>query len=376
MDGYCTKKENNHLEMALPMGQKSLIFDAHLDLSMNAMEWNRDLRWTVEEIRKNEEGMTDKPDRGKGTVSFPSMREGSVGICVATQIARYVKPGNWLPGWSSPEQAWAQTQGQLAWYKAMEKAGEMIQIRNKHDLEKHLKLWINPPEKAPIGFVLSLEGADSILSISHLEIAYNYGLRAIGLAHFGPGTYAMGTGSAGGIGIKGSELIREIEKFGMILDLTHLSDESFFEVLDLYKGPVWASHNNCRVFVPHKRQFTDEQIKEIIRRDGVIGVALDAWMLVPDWISGKSDPEQMGVTLKLMINNIDHICQLAGNSLHVGIGSDLDGAFGTEQGPCDLDTIADLQKVPSMLKDIGYSEDDIHNIMSFNFIHFLEKNLP
>src|ERR1700680_2832160 len=102
------------------------IIDAHLDLAMNAMEWNRDLRQPLDQIRKREAGMSDKPDRGKGTVSFDELRKGNIGLVVATQIARYVAPGNSLPGWHSPEQAWAQTQAQLAWYKAMEEDGEMI----------------------------------------------------------------------------------------------------------------------------------------------------------------------------------------------------------------------------------------------------------
>jgi membrane dipeptidase len=355
---------------------KSLIFDAHLDLAMNALEWNRDLRWRVEDIRKSEEGMTDKPDRAKGTVSLPSMREGHVGLCIATQIGRYVKRGNNIPGWSSPEQAWAQTQGQLAWYKTMEDNGEIVQIRTPNDLQKHLHLWENPSEKEAIGYILSLEGADSIISMDHLQTAYDYGLRAIGPAHYGPGTYAYGTDSNGGISIKGRELLKEMERLGIILDATHLCDESFREALDLYQGPVWASHNNCRSFVPHSRQFTDEQITELANRNGVIGIALDAWMMVPGWIRGKSDPKAMGVSLKLMINNIDHICQLTGNSLHAGIGSDLDGAFGREQCPYDLDTIADLQKVPAMLSKIGYSASDIKNILSDNWISFLKKNLP
>jgi membrane dipeptidase len=358
------------------MEKKLLIFDAHLDLAMNALEWNRDLRWATEELRKSEEGMTDKPDRAKGTVSLPSMREGHIGICVATQIARYVKSGNKIPGWRSPEQAWAQTQGQLAWYKTMEEAGEMVQICTSNELENHLRLWENPTIKSPVGYILSLEGADSIISMSHLEKAYQYGLRAIGPAHYGPGTYAHGTDSQGGIGSKGRELVGEIERMGLILDVTHLCHESFHETLDLFNGPVWASHNNCRVFVPHNRQFSDEQITELISREAVIGVALDAWMMVPGWIRGKSDPESMGVSLKQIINNIDHICQLAGNSLHAGIGSDLDGAFGKEQCPYDVDTIADLQKITGMLYKIGYSETDVQNIMSRNFIRFLQKNLP
>jgi membrane dipeptidase len=304
------------------------------------------------------------------------MREGLVGLCVATQIGRYVKPENRIPGWKSPEQAWAQTQGQLAWYKTMEEAGEMIQICTVDQLAKHIQLWENPLRNSPVGYVLSLEGADSIISMKHLEKAYQYGLRAIGPAHYGPGTYAQGTDSNGGIGSKGRELLSEMQRLGMILDATHLCDDSFREALDIYKGPVWASHNNCRAFVPHNRQFSDEQIKELADRGAVIGVALDAWMMVPRWIRGKSDPKTMGVSLNLMIKNIDHICQLTGSSLHAGIGSDLDGAFGTEQCPYDLDTIADLQKVPDMLTDIGYSSSDILNIMSSNWISFLKKNLP
>ena len=349
------------------------IFDAHLDLAMNALEWNRDLTWTVEEIRKSEIGMTDKPDREKNTVSLDAMRKGNIGLCVATQIARYVKKDSHLPGWNSPHQAWAQTQGQLAWYKAMEDIGEMIQITNAEQLNNHLELWENPTSKTPIGYILSLEGADSIITISHLEKSFQQGLRAIGPAHYGPGTYAHGTDSVGGIGVKGKALLKKIEELNLILDATHLCDVSFWETMKVYNGPVWASHNNCRKFVDHNRQYSDEQINELISRGAVIGIALDAWMMVPNWVRGVSTPKSMDVTLNQMIDNIDHICQLSGNSLHVGIGTDLDGAFGKEQTPYDLDTIADLQKVPIMLSKKGYTENDIENIMSQNFIKFLKR---
>lgn len=348
------------------------IFDAHLDLAMNALEWNRDLTWSVDDIRKSEKGMTDKPDREKNTVSLDAMRKGNIGLCVATQIARYVKPSSTLPGWNSPQQAWAQTQGQLAWYNEMELMGEMVQIKNKKQLKNHLILWKNNSNKnKPIGYILSLEGADSIVSLSHLEKSYENGLRAIGPAHYGPGTYAHGTDSVGGLGIKGKELLKKIESLNLILDATHLCDESFWETMKLYNGPIWASHNNCRKFVNHNRQYSDEQIKELISRNAVIGVALDAWMMVPNWVRGKSTPENMGVTLQQMIENIDHICQIAGNANHVGIGTDLDGAFGKEQCPSDLDTIADLQKVPEMLINKGFKKKEIDKIMHQNFIDFL-----
>lgn len=355
--------------------EKYLIVDGHLDLAMNAMEWNRDLRWSVSEIRNSESGMNDLPDRSMGTVSFPAMREGNICLCLATLIARYVLPGNPLPGWHSPEQAWAHTQGQLSWYRTMEDAGEIVQITDPEGLKKHIRSWETGSGKKQLGYILSLEGADSIVSLKYLERAYDSGLRVIGPAHFGPGTYAHGTDSHGGLGKKGRELLTEAENIGLILDSTHLSGESFREAIDHFKGPVLASHNNCRKFVDHNRQFSDEQISELVNRGAVIGVAFDAWMLVPNWQRGISDPVSDNVTLKLVVNNIDHICQLSGDSLHAAIGSDLDGAFGREQSPYDLDTIADLQTIPGMLSETGYSENDIKNIMSDNWIRFLSANL-
>jgi membrane dipeptidase len=161
-----------------------VIFDAHLDLAMNAIEWNRDFTRPIEEIRQREQHLTDKKDRGFGTVCFPEMRRGRVGLCVATQIARYVKPGNPLPGWHSPEQAWAMTQAQVSWYRAMEERGEMVQITNIKSLDTQLALWSSgASSNAPIGYVLSLEGADSMVTLRHLERSYAQGLRAVGPAH-------------------------------------------------------------------------------------------------------------------------------------------------------------------------------------------------
>ena len=353
--------------------KKYFIFDAHLDLAMNAMEWNRDLTWEVDDIRKSEAGMSDRPDRARGTVSLPAMRKGNVGLCVATQIGRYVKRGNALPGWHSPQQAWAMTQAQLAWYKAMEELGQMTQITDADSLRSHLKRWENPSDDEPIGYILSLEGADSLVTLDHLERAHAHGLRAIGPAHYGPGTYAQGTDATGGLGEKGRALLRKIEDLNMILDATHLCDDSFWEAMDHFSGPVWASHSNCRALVDHNRQFNDEQLLELISRDAVIGAPLDAWMMVPGWQRGKSTPGGMGVTLETMADHLDHVCQLAGNAHHAAIGSDLDGAFGTEQCPADLNTIADLQKLPVILAGRGYTEEDIEDILHQNWIRFLLK---
>lgn len=351
------------------------IIDAHLDLSMNALEWNRDLRQPVSEINFREKGLSDKPDRGNAVVSLPELRKGNIGLVVATQIARYVAIDNPLPGWHSEHQAWAQTQGQLAWYEAMESAGEMRKITDLASLEDHIELWTDnqPNEKKPIGYILSLEGADSLIDLNYLEKSYASGLRAVGPAHYGPGRYAQGTDASGFMGAKGQDLLRKMEELNIILDATHLCDDSFWEAMDHFHGHVWASHNLVRALVNHNRQFTDEQIKELISRGAVIGGALDAWMMVPNWVRGKSTPRGMNCTLEVMIDHLDHICQIAGNALHIGIGSDLDGAFGSEQCPYDLETIADMQKIPDILSRRGYSEPDIENVMNGNWLRFLRN---
>ncbi|MHA8071447.1 dipeptidase [Aquirufa ecclesiirivi] len=351
-----------------------LLFDAHLDLSMNALEWNRDLRASLKDINEREKGMTDKPDRGNAVISLEELRKGNIGIVVATQIARYVDKSSTLPGWHSPEQAWAQTQGQLAYYKALEALGELSPIRNWSELQTHVAYWNSSQDsKKKIGYILSLEGADSIITVDHLDIAYNYGLRALGPAHYGPGRYAQGTNATGGLGENGRALLARMQQLGIILDATHLCDDSFWEAMEHYNGPVWASHHNCRALVDHNRQFTDEQFKELIRRGAVIGMPLDAWMMVPNWVRGVSTPQNMQVSLNTMIDHLDHICQIAGNTNHVGLGTDLDGGFGTEQCPYDLQSIADLQKIPNLLSKRGYSSNDIEKICHKNWIGFLEK---
>ncbi len=354
-----------------------LIIDAHLDLSMNALEWNRDLKQPVHAIREREKGMTDKPDRSRGTVSLPELRKGKIGLVVATQIARYVAKETNMPGWHSPEQAWAQTQGQYAWYKAMEDAGEMKQIRNRKELDAHIDLWNNESiddNTKPVGFILSLEGADSLVNLSYLEKAYAYGLRALGPAHYGPGRYSPGTSLSGPLTKLGVELLKEMDQLNMILDVTHLTDEAFAQAMDLYKGPVWASHHNCRALVNYQRQLTDEQIKILITRDAVIGGVLDTWMLMNGWVRGKHNPKEEGINLEKLVDHYDHICQIAGNSNHIAIGSDLDGMFGTEQSPYDIDTIADLQNLNGLLQKRGYGAADIEKIFSGNWLRFLRKN--
>jgi membrane dipeptidase len=351
------------------------IVDAHLDLAWNAIEWNRDLQRPIQDINAREKELNDKPSRGNATVSLPELKKGNIGLVVATQIGRYVSPDNPLLGWHSPEQAWAATQAQLAWYKAMEEQGELMQIKDLRSLNIHLDVWKDdgPNEQKPVGYILSLEGADSLITVQHLERAYEYGLRAVGPAHYGPGRYANGTDATGEMNQDGLALLKKMEELNIILDATHLCDDAFWQAMDNFHGHVWASHNLCRALVDHNRQFSDDMIKVLIERGAVIGAAFDAWMIVPGWVRKKSTPKEMNCNIEKIIDHIDHICQIAGNTLNVGIGSDLDGGYGKEQCPYDVETIADLQSIPSLLLKRGYSTTDVENIMNKNWINFLRK---
>ncbi len=355
---------------------KPFIIDAHLDLSMNAIEWNRDLTRPLAEIRQTEMHMKDKPDRGKGTVCLPELRKGRIGLVVATQLSRVTSYGSVNPGWHSPQQAWAMTQAQLAWYREMEALNEMVQIKDLQTLDSHLALWDNediPDEKKPVGYILSLEGADSLVDISYLHKACEYGLKAVGLSHFGPGRYAPGTKMEGPINPMGIELLKEMDSLNLILDVTHLTDEGFSQAMDLYQGPIWASHHNVRKIAPPQRQLTDEQIRLLVQRDAVIGGMLDCWAMDIRFIDTVSDPWQLNIRLQDLVDHWDHICQIAGNSHHIAIGSDLDGIFGTEQSPWDLNSIADLQKFQKILEERGYKQEDIENIFHGNWLRFLKK---
>jgi membrane dipeptidase len=261
----------------------------------------------------------------------------------------------------------------------MEGCGEMVQLRTWPEVEAHAALWQKAaPEETkrlPVGYLLSLEGADSILSWKHLEKSRADGLIALGPVHYGPGVYGHGTDDEGPLPQKGRELLKEMERLDIILDVTHLCDECFWDALDCFSGPLWASHHNCRALANWNRQLTDEQIKALIERGAVIGMAFDAIMMVHGWAHKRSLPQDFGLKMVKICEHIDHICQIAGNAKHVGIGTDLDGGYGTEQTPMDLDSIADLQTLVAPLKERGYSNADIDGIFHGNFLGFLQQHL-
>ncbi|WP_422924407.1 dipeptidase [Singulisphaera sp. PoT] len=350
-----------------------LIFDAHLDLGLNGVDWNRDLRMDVAEIRAQEKalGMTD-PGRTTNTVSFPELRKAGVGVGVATVLARIETPINHPFGHTTPEACYAYAMAHLAYYKGMERAGAMKMIKTKGQLDAHVEAYKANPASVPFGYILSMECADPVLDPEQIFEWHADGLRAIGITHYGPNRYGGGTRSEAGLAAEALPLLKNIEALGIALDMTHLSDRAFDQVTGIFGGRVLASHQNARAFCDWQRQFSDAQIKFVIERDGVLGIALDAVMLQPGWVRGLSKPE---VTLERAVDNIDYICQLAGSARNVGIGSDLDGGYGKEQTPANLDTIADLQKFPELLLKRGYSEADIRAIMHGNFLRFFGEVL-
>jgi membrane dipeptidase len=347
-----------------------IVIDSHLDLAWNALNWNRDLTLTVPEIRCLESGMKEA-HRATNTVAFPEMRKAEVVIFLATLLARASSLGEDKLDYRNQEIACAMARGQFAYYRILESQGQLRMLKSWQGVEAHLRDWTAPDRRsAPLGFILSMEGADPILSPRQVIEWWNDGLRVVGLAHYGLSAYAHGTGASGGLTSRGADLLEAMEQVGMILDVTHLTDESFWQAVEQFKGPVLASHNNCRALVPGERQFADEQIRCLIERDSVIGVALDSWMLYPAYVPGETS--NLLVSLEAAIEHIDHICQLAGNARHAAIGSDLDGGYGTEQSPHDLDTIADLQKIPGLLRKRGYAEADIEAVMHGNWLRFFQ----
>jgi membrane dipeptidase len=357
------------------------IFDGHLDLAWNALSWDRDVTLDLDRLNQSEEGMTDHPARGRATTTLPEMQRGGVTTCQATLLVR-AKPGagradrqrRFDLDFASQEVASALARGQLAYYELLERRGLLRMIRTAAQLDAHWEGQSQGAAPAPIGFILAMEGADPIVDLDHAESWWELGLRSVNLAHYGTSRYAVGTGDDGPLTADGVRLLALFDELGMILDATHLSDTSFFQALELFEGPVLASHNNCRALVPGGRQFSDRQLRLLIERDAVIGAALDAWMLAPGWQRGQTSRDV--VALDAVADHIDHVCQLAGNARHAAIGSDLDGGFGTEQTPVGLDRISDLQGLDGILAQRGYPQAAIDDIFHGNWLRFFRRSLP
>lgn len=358
------------------------LIDSHLDLAWNGVSFERDLTLPVDEMNAAEAGCRDSGARGGGVVSLAEMRRGEVLLCFATLLSRS-KPSRPLPAdgarridldHRSPLIAHCAAHAQLAWYEQMFRQARLRPIRTVADLNAHWNQAVESRETSPIGMVLAMEGADPVTAPEELQYWFERGLRQINLVHYGVNQYAAGTGAEGGLTAAGRRLVQECERLGIALDLTHLADEAFFEALDAYHGPVLASHQNCRALVPAQRQMSDEQLKLLIEREAVIGVAFDSWMLVEGWKIGQTRRE--AASLELAADHIDHLCQLAGHHFSVGLGTDLDGGYGREQVPVGVDSIADVQKIAAILSTRGYDQEAIAAIFHGNWLRWLRKNLP
>lgn len=349
-----------------------ILIDGHLDIAMNALAYNRDLKKTAKEIRLDEAGMTKK-GLAHGTIGLPDLRAAEVAISFVTCLARVkerTSPESVLD-YRTHEAAYAHAQSEVAYYRELERQGLFRMIGDVSTLTAHINEWSADSANCPLGAVLTMEGADPIVSPDRVHAWWDQGLRVLSLAHYGPSKYAFGTGSTGPVTPDGLALLDEMATTKMILDVTHLCDESFWIAVDRFAGPLIATHSNCRTLVPNERQFTDDQLKLLIERDAVIGSAMDAWMIQPGWV--QYETKGASVTIEDYVNHIDHVCQLAGNARHAAIGTDLDGGYGTEQTPRDLDTYIDMQKVPELLRKRGYAEADIEAICYGNWIRKLES---
>jgi membrane dipeptidase len=357
------------------------IFDSHLDLAWSAVFYNRDLTQPLEAIRAREAGMTDVRGRGRNVLCLPELRRAGVAVCVGTLLARsgpaqtpqaaYARTDL---DYAAPSLAHAAAQGQLAYYRWLERQGQVRMLRTARELDAHWGAYAAAPATTPLGIILSMEGTDPITTPDEARDWYAGGLRAAGLAHYGRGQHAYGTGVEGPLSSAGIELLRVMDDLGMILDVTHLCDLSMKQALDYFEGAVLASHHNCRALVSGDRQLADEQIRQIVARGGVIGVALDAWMLYPGWIRGQTQPEVVG--LAAVADHIDQICELAGDRRHAALGTDLDGGFGNEQTPRELRVYGDLQLLGGMLADRGYGVAEIAGIFHRNWLEFFHRALP
>ena len=350
-----------------------LIIDAHLDLAYNALNYGRSLTKSAADIRALES--TDST-RGKITATFPDMQKGDLGLIFGTMFvtpshAKIPIMGDKMV-YHNADQAFGYAMKQLDYYHRLADEVEYIRlVTDSNSLETVVENHADDEAAPLIGIVPLMEGADPIRVPEEAELWYERGLRAIGLA-WDDTRYATGgwSNSSEGLTKDGYRLLEVMADLGFILDLTHMSENAAIESLERYEGVVVATHTNCRALVPGQRQFNDTQIRLLGERDGVMGTVLYNAFLQKGW--GKSGRKE-DVTLDHLVANIDHVCQLLGNARHVGIGSDLDGGFGAEHIPAEIDTIADLPKIATKLKDHGYEPADIENIMGGNWLRILRK---
>jgi membrane dipeptidase len=357
------------------------IIDAHQDIAYNAFTLGRDFRLSAHEIRRMEAG-TNIPawNNGEATLGWQDYQRGKIALIFTTLFfaPRKYNGGDYeIHTYSNPKEARPLFRAQLDYYHSLTEDGEKYQlVKNQVDLSRVLEPWKQDlPGDHPVGLILLLEGAEALGDPRELEEYYAEGLRMVGPVWSGI-RYMGGTNEDRPFDHEARRLLEIMASLNMILDISHMTERASLTSLDLYEGPVMAGHGNCRAVnggQGGERHFTDATLRRLLDRDGVMGVLPYNKFLVSEW---NSNLPRESVTLDNVIRHIDHVCQLAGDSKHVAIGSDFDGGFGFPRIPLEIDTIADFQKLAPALKERGYTGQDVENIFHQNWFNLLERSLP
>jgi membrane dipeptidase len=349
-----------------------LIVDAHLDIAYGALEDGRNPLVTVDEIRRSE---PRKPRAGRATVSFPQLREAGIAVVFGTI---FVMPKAAARGdavkmvYEDANDAHRLGMAELDYYHRLVD-GEANRLRLVGDVVGLEEVIASQErdEKPLLGIVPLMEGADPIREPEELELWVEKGVRLIGPA-WDDTRYAAGAwrGSGHGLTKAGRALLDVMNEFGLILDITHMNERASLEALDQYEGVVVATHSNCRALVPGERQLSDAQIRAVGERGGVIGTVLYNRFLRANHRQG--DRKEL-VTLDHVVAHIDQICQVLGDARHVGLGTDMDGGFGADDIPAELDSAADLPLIATRLRNAGYDQKDVSHIMGQNWLELLRS---
>jgi len=344
-----------------------LIVDAHEDISFNSVVLGRDFLSSAYDKRAHER--PPNPQVGTATLGLPDLLQANVRVVFASiwPVPCDYPDLKVTPCYLTKEEAYAQAKKQLAYYLLLSKDPRIQLITANEDIDGVINSSVGR-----LGLVLSIEGGDSIPTSQHVHGWWASGVRIIGPAHRRT-QYAGGTGQPGPLTQAGRQLLSEMARRSMILDVSHMAEESFFQALDQFQGPVIASHSNCRAYVPTDRQLSDEMIQLLVKRGGVIGAVPYNDFLVADW--KKNHRPKADVTLAAVVKHIRHICDVAGDAMHVGIGSDFDGGFGMESIPLEMDTAADLPKIGDALAQAHFADKEIDNILAGNWLRFLQESL-
>jgi len=349
------------------------IVDAHEDIAWNALVLGRDVRRSALETRHIEE-CTDIPRRGGlCMVGLPEWLAGGVTIVFGTLFVVPARPGvPDLSTYATAEDAHVLAQAQLDYYHRLaDECDQVALVGNRADLDDMLTSWER--ETPRVGIVPAMEGADPIREPAEAAMWFERGVRLVGLSWQAGTRYAGGNAAPGLLTDAGRDLLAVMADLGLVLDVSHLAEESFFEAMDRFEGCAVATHANPRARVPGPRQLSDEMIRRLVEREGIIGIALYNPLLRPGWAKGDAKD---GVTLDDVVACVDHVCQVVGDADHVGLGSDLDGCFGSENAPAEIDTVADLSRIGPALGETGYSSDEIAGILGGNWMRLLQEVLP